>query len=116
MTLHDQQAHFSQMFAQLVLHAFASGYEAVINEVARTPEQQQLYVQQGKSKTLKSLHLQRLAGDLLLFKDGTYLTRKDDYAALGAYWKQLDPEHNGWGGDWGWDANHFECRRTETPV
>lgn len=109
MTLSEKQSHFSAMFAKLVLHAGALGYRAVINEVARTPEQQALYVKQGQSQTMASKHLKRLAGDLLLFKGATYLTDTKDYAALGAYWKGLDAK-NVWGGDWKslQDGTHFE--------
>ena len=35
--------------------------------------------------------------------DGDY----EKYKKLGEYWKSLDVD-NVWGGDWGWDANHFE--------
>ncbi len=106
-TLHEKQVHFTQMFSLLISKAIQLGLEPVIDEVARTPEQQRWYVDHGQSKTMSSRHLQRLAGDLLLFKNGTYLTTKPDYTPLGQYWKSLDPL-NRWGGDWGWDANHFE--------
>ena len=109
MSLSAQQAAFSAMFAHLVLYAGQLGYQAVIAEVARTTEQQTLYVQQGKSSTLRSQHLKRLAGDLLLLKDGMYQKESTAYAALGAYWEGLD-RHNVWGGRWARfpDGNHFE--------
>ena len=109
MTLHKKQAHFTTMFVQLILHACALGLTPVIGEVARTLEQQRLYVKQGKSQTLDSKHVQRLAGDLLVFRGETYLTRSEDYEPLGVYWESLDSA-NVWGGRWLTlkDGNHFE--------
>lgn len=110
MTLHEKQVHFSRMFASLVLYAGTLGGEVVIDMVARSEEEQARLVAEGASQTMDSKHLQRLAGDLLLFNaQGTYLTNSQDYAALGAYWHGLDPA-NVWGGDWAGfqDGGHFE--------
>ncbi len=109
MTLHEKQHHFTCLFAQLVLEARARGLEPVIAEVARTLEQQQRYVDTGKSQTLRSKHVERLAGDLLLFRAGALLTETAEYEGMGVYWESLDPQ-NVWGGRWLTlrDGNHFE--------
>lgn len=109
MATHAAQARFTVLFAQLVLEAARLGYEPVYGETSRTKEQQALYVQQGKSKTMRSRHLEGLAGDLKLFRRGVYLTKSEDYAVMGRYWKSLDA-HCIWGGDWNdpVDGNHFE--------
>lgn len=57
-----------------------------------------------------SLHRQRLAIDLNLFKDGVYLTKTDDHHDLGVFWESL-------GGVWGGrfrsnpDGNHYQAPR-----
>lgn len=108
MTLSEKQAHFTQLLARLLTWAATQpGLSVVLGEVARTLEQQRLYVQQGKSQTMQSKHLQRLAADVLVFQDGVYQTGSAAYRPLGEHWKMLDSA-NKWGGDWGWDANHFE--------
>jgi hypothetical protein len=109
MTLHQKQAHFTQMFASLIHYALSLGLEPVIDMVARSPEEQARLVKSGASQTLDSKHVLRLAGDLLLFKDGVYLTDGAAYKPLGMYWCALDP-HNVWGGSWQSikDFDHFE--------
>ncbi len=108
MTLNEKQVHFSNLFARLVLWAHSYD-EVVIDAVARSPEEQARLVAIGASHTLNSKHVHRLAGDLLLFRNGAYVQDGKEYAPLGAYWKSLDP-HNVWGGDWSslHDYGHFE--------
>ena len=82
-------------------------------EVYRTQEQQQIYFNNGKSKTMNSMHCKRLAIDLNVFicEDGkaklTY--DKDDLQAIGNYWESLNIK-NRWGGNWKSfvDTPHFE--------
>lgn len=108
MTLSEKQQKFAVYVAKLILYAESIGYAVTFGEALRTIEQQKLYVQQGKSKTLASKHLDRLAVDLNLFIEGEYKTDKASYIKLGAYWKYLDVE-NVWGGDFSFgDANHFQ--------
>ncbi|TAN59643.1 M15 family peptidase [bacterium] len=107
MTLSEKQRKFTLMVAKLIAWAYANGFELTFGEAYRTPEQQEIYVKAGKSKTLKSKHLERLAIDVNLFIAGEYKTDAGSYGPLGEFWKSLDPD-NRWGGDWGWDANHFE--------
>lgn len=103
------QRRFTLLIGQLICWAYENGYELTGGEWARTKEQQALYVKQGKSKTMSSRHLQRLAMDFNLFQDGKYLQRTEEYRPLGDYWKSLDPRCI-WGGDWKSfpDGNHFE--------
>jgi hypothetical protein len=46
-----------------------------------------------------------LAIDLVLDKDGEYLTETEDYREAGELWVTLHPLAR-WGGEWG-DGNHF---------
>jgi len=107
MKLSDHQWEFLQDVASLVKFAAHHGYKLTGGELYRPQEMQQIYFDAGKSKTLNSYHGKKCAQDLNCFKDGKYLTKTEDIKLLGDYWKSLNPL-NKWGGDWGWDANHFE--------
>lgn len=107
MTLSEKQRRFTWLLSCLIDWAYNHGYEIVIGEVYRTPEQQAIYIKKGKSKTASSKHQKCLAADLNLFKDDIYLTETKDHAELGIYWQSLDPECI-WGGTWGWDGNHYQ--------
>jgi len=107
----EKQWQFLKELAKLIQYAERNGLVLVGGELYRTQEQQEIYVKQGKSKTMNSYHLKRLAIDLLVMenKDGRWVISndKEKYKILGEFWKSLDPK-NVWGGDWGWDLNHFE--------
>lgn len=54
-----------------------------------------------------SLHGDRLAIDLNLFKGGKWLNKTEDFRQLGEYWESLHP-FNAWGGRFTKpDGNHF---------
>lgn len=122
MRLSEKQAIFTKNVASLIEYATTIGVSLTFGEVYRTKDQQILYVT-GKtfnpagvlvstkklSKTMKSAHIKRLAVDFNVFVDGEYKTDKASYKTLGDYWKTLHPK-NVWGGDWGWDSNHFEMK------
>jgi len=106
-----EQATFMQDITTLIRWCFTSGYAVTAGEFLRTPLQQAEYVRTGRSKTLKSKHLDKVAADLQFFRmsDGKYLTTKDEIAPIGAYWESLSPK-NRWGGNFKslCDAPHFE--------
>lgn len=104
--LHDKQAEFSLMVAALITWAYEQDYEITLGEAYRTPEQAALNATTG-SGIANSLHTKRLAIDLMLFRAGVYLTKSEEYKALGEKWKSLSPL-NRWGGDFSKpDGNHF---------
>lgn len=117
MTTSQKQRRFSWLVSCLIDWAYKNGYEIVLGEAYRTKEQQSIYVQTGKSKTMHSKHLKCLAIDISLFKDDKYLIETPDYEPLGKYWESLDPECI-WGGRFGddpdtpnvegWDGGHFQ--------
>jgi predicted chitinase len=116
MSLVHEQSVFLLHVAELIRKASELGFLASGGELFRTPEQQALHVKNGRSKTMKSLHLKRLAIDLNFFReapDGTLkLTYEiEELRALGEFWESLDPA-NQWGGHWTSvkDAPHFERR------
>ncbi len=109
MTLREKQSTFILNVAKLIIWANERGYALTGGELLRTPEQQEIYIKTGKSKTNNSRHLQKLAIDLNLFIGGIYRTDKESYKPLADYWKSLHPD-NVAGYDWDWDANHFEMK------
>lgn len=108
MGLSDEQWLFLQDVAKLIEFAKSKGMKLTGGELLRTPEQQQLYYDQGKSKTLNSNHLKKLAIDFNLIVNNQLGTRSD-YRPLGQYWESLSPK-NRWGGNFqGFiDSPHFE--------
>jgi len=93
-----EQAAFLLDVAKLINKATELGFVVTGGELFRTPEQQQIYVKTGRSKTMNSLHLQRRAVDLNFFVDGKLTYDKATLAPLGAFWESLHPL-NSWGGN-----------------
>jgi hypothetical protein len=93
-----EQAAFLLDVGKLVQKATELGFQVTGGELYRTPEQQQIHVKAGRSKTMNSLHLSRRAVDLNFFKDGKLTYDKAALAPLGAYWESLHPL-NSWGGN-----------------
>lgn len=111
MSLVEHQAAFLEHVCQLVAHAKVLGFVVTGGELYRTAEQQQIYVQTGRSKTMASYHLRRLAIDLNFFKDGKLCYDKSTLQPVGDFWESLDTK-NSWGGNWSSfkDLPHFERR------
>lgn len=108
-TLGQCQRRFLPMVAKLIDFAYAQGYELTAGELYRTPEQAALNAKTGAG-IAHSLHTQRLAIDLQLFKDGTYLTDSGAYRSLGEFWETLDTDAC-WGGRFSKpDGNHFSLQ------
>jgi hypothetical protein len=109
MSLSQEQAAFLLDACKLIQYATEQGFVVTGGELFRTAEQQAIYVQTGRSKTLNSNHLKRLAIDLNFFKDGQIIWDKGILAPLGAYWETLNPK-NRWGGNFKSlvDCPHFE--------
>lgn len=95
MSLRKKQSQFARMAANLILEAYARGYEVTLGDAfrdARCPYGSEV-----------SLHKKRLAIDLNLFKDGVWLQRTEDHTEMGEYWESV-------GGSWGGrfnDGNHY---------
>lgn len=89
-TLHDMQVLHVKLFARLIDYLFAQGYEATWGEAFRTAEQAAWDAAHGTG-IAQSVHCERLAVDLQLFKDGVYLTDAAHYKLLADYWVSLDP-------------------------
>lgn len=104
MKLGEHQQAFSRDFCQLLAFAFQRGYEARIGEVQRPVEMQKLYVDTGRSQTMKSNHIVKCSADVHWFKDGVLCYPQE----IGDFWEGLDPL-NRWGGRWKFkDEPHYE--------
>ena len=109
MKLSRKQGIFLLNVSKLIQYVSEQGWWVTGGELLRTKEQQKIYFENGKSKTMRSKHRSKLAIDLNLFVDGEYQTKKEPYKPLADYWKSLH-QNNVAGYDWGWDANHFEMK------
>ncbi len=108
MTLREQRCLFTQLLAKLIQQAAALGYECSLEEVKRSAAQAAANAASGKG-IKNSLHLQGLAADLNLYKDGIYLPNTEAHAKLGEWWEKQHPL-NRWGGRFG-DGNHYSSTR-----
>jgi hypothetical protein len=92
MSLRKKQSIFVLMVAALIIWAYIKGYEFTFGDA---------WARSGHKKL--SLHYDRLAIDLNLFKDDEYLIRTEDHLQLGEFWEMI-------GGSWGGrydDGNHY---------
>lgn len=100
------QEEFAQSVARLIQKAGQLGFGVTFGEAYRTPEQAALNAAKG-SGISNSLHTERLAIDLNLFKDGVYITDHRGHRELGTWWKGLGPMYR-FGGDFARaDWNHY---------
>ena len=101
MTLGQKQRKFARMVADLIIFAYERGYELTLGDAWSQPHYR---TADGKPvHRSNSLHHERLAVDLNLFRGGQYLTRTEDHRELGEYWESI-------GGAWGGrfqDGNHY---------
>lgn len=101
----ELQNKFAGMVSRLIAFIQSAGYGVSLGEAWRSPETCEVYFKTGKG-TKNSLHKDRLAIDLNIFKDGKFLTKTEDYKFAGQYFEEL-------GGNWGGrfierpDGNHF---------
>ena len=109
MSLRKEQSGFARDVAKLLAFIFNNGYEVTFGEALRTAYQQKEYLRTGKSHTMRSKHLRKLAIDLNFFKDGKITYSKKDLQFIGDYWELLNPL-NKWGGNFKsfTDVPHFQ--------
>jgi hypothetical protein len=130
MTLRQRQSLFCKNIGLLIIYAYNRGFELTFGEADRTEYQQREYVRTGRSQTMNSAHLERLAVDFNIFIGGRLLMAaglsKAEYErelwiikTIGDYWESLHSD-NVWGGDWNRnnilderfkDPYHFEMKR-----
>lgn len=137
MTLGQKQKIFTKLISQFILWLFSlAACEVAFREVGRTPEQQDIYLKTGKSKTKESNHIEFLAADLVIFLNGVYIDGRGEtreateleqafLRTCGEHWEKLCKEAgvpSDWGGRYGvkveeyaiklgWDSNHFGLKK-----
>ena len=99
MTLRQKQELFAKLLVQLISHAHVKGYGITFGDFHRSQEEA------TRLGFPNSLHTQRLAADLNLFKNGRYLRSTEAHRELGEYWESLH-ELCRWGGRFQ-DGNHY---------
>jgi hypothetical protein len=98
----ELQMEHAQRIGEFIGRLDMLGYKITLGEAYRTKEQAAIYAKK-KIGSLNSLHCDRLATDLNLFKSGKYLTKTEEYKEAGELWESM-------GGSWGGrfsDGNHF---------
>ena len=111
MKLSEKQIIFSKNIASLIVYADLIGIQLTFGHAWRDFETQRRMVATGKSKTLKSNHLKRLAVDFNFFINGRVTYDKNKLSDLGRFWESLH-EFNRWGGNFKnfLDVPHFEMQ------
>jgi hypothetical protein len=105
MRLKEKRWIFTLNIAKLIIFINEQpGYRCALDEVKRTPEQAAIYAKQGIGVN-NSKHCEGLAADIIIYKDGAWLKKSEEYEFAGMYWLALHPD-NTWGGA-GNDGNHF---------
>ena len=94
------------MVARLIDQAFAMGYEVTLGDAYRDPRVHGALGEKRSYSSSMSLHKQRLAIDLNLFRDGRYLSSTESHRPLGEWW---EAQGGSWGGRFN-DGNHYELR------
>ncbi|MFX0194558.1 MAG: M15 family metallopeptidase [Candidatus Hodarchaeota archaeon] len=94
--LNELQFRFAYLVSLLIQYVYAKGYTLTFGDA---------YATDGHK--MYSFHYKRLAIDLNLFKDGSYLAETKDHRFLGEFWESLDPKCT-WGGRFSHkDGNHY---------
>lgn len=111
MKLSEKQIVFSLNISYLIVYANSIGVGLTFGDAYRPKYLQEHYLATGKSKTMNSMHLRRLAVDFNFFIDGKLTYKKSDLQKLGDYWEELDNK-NRWGGNFKTftDTPHFEMK------
>ncbi len=117
MKLSQRQRIFTRNIGILIEYAYSIDIELTFGHAWRSLEEQKRLKAQGKSKTLKSKHLDRLAVDFNFFINGKLTYDYHKIKPLGDFWVELN-EDNRWGGDWNkngkkdgfLDTPHFEMQ------
>ncbi|MGJ8619633.1 MAG: M15 family metallopeptidase [Methylophilaceae bacterium] len=103
MTLREKQSKFALLVSQLIAKAYEMGFEVTIGDAYRDPRVHGKMGEKKSYSSANSCHKLRLAIDLNLFKDGTWLQSTVDYRVLGEWW---EAQGGAWGGRFK-DGNHF---------
>jgi len=104
MTLGQKQRLFARLVGKLIERAYEAGFELTLGEAWRSTATARVMADQGKG-IANSLHCDRLAIDVNLFRGGAYLAQTEDHRPLGEWW-EAQHELCRWGGRFR-DGNHY---------
>jgi hypothetical protein len=99
MTLGARQELFSRLIAKLIMEMYNRGYQVRCGDFWAK-------VRDPLEHKVNSLHYDKCAADLNLFKDGKFLLATEDHRPFGDFWESLHPNCR-WGGRYN-DGNHYE--------
>lgn len=112
MELGKKQELFMRLLPRLIDKAHELGFDIRGGDLFRDPR---VFGKVGESKGYghkNSAHKKKLACDLLLFKDGVFLTKTEDHQPLGEWWEKQHPLCR-WGGRFN-DGNHYSLEDNGT--
>lgn len=109
MTLREARVEFSRCVGKLLAFPLPPGTDIALGEGADFLTAKD----QGTDHLRTGLHSLGLAQDIVLYRDGVYLTATEDYRSLGEFWETLHPFCH-WGGSFG-DGNHFSFSDSTIP-
>ena len=104
----QKQMIFSRLVPRLIDKAHELGYEVTGGEWLRSTHEAARLAKLGVGLK-NSLHIDKLAIDLNLFKDGVYLKTTEAHRQLGTWWEMQSAGKDfvcHWGGHFG-DGNHY---------
>ena len=109
MSLSYEQQEFTKHISILIIYANSLGVELTFGDAFRSVEQQEIYFKAGKSRTMRSNHLRRLAIDFNFFIRGELFYEHPLIEKIGIFWEGLNL-YNRWGGNFKnlRDTPHFE--------
>lgn len=102
-TLGQKQRRFAKLVPRLIDKAHELGFEVTLGDAYRDPRVHGEWGTKKSYSASKSVHKQRLAIDLNLFKNGVYQTSSEAHRPLGEWWEK---QGGCWGGRWN-DGNHY---------
>lgn len=108
MTLLQTQFIFSTLVPRLIDEAHRLGFQVTGGEWLRSPEEAARLAKKGVGLK-NSLHKDKLAIDLNLFRDGVYQRTTEAHRQLGTWWEAQSAGKDyvtHWGGHFG-DGNHY---------
>ncbi len=103
LSLGNKQRFFARIFMEMLIFAHLKGYDVVLEDGKRSPEEAARLAKKGGIAISRSLHIKKLAHDISLFKNRKWLKSNEDYKELGEYFESLGGP---WGGHFG-DGGHF---------
>lgn len=107
-TIGEAQEAFMECLPALIRQALAMGYKVRGGELWRDQRWAKILAKMGLG-IVNSLHIDKLAIDIQLFKDGVWLTSTESHKPLGEWWEDYGKKQGlplCWGGRFG-DGNHY---------